>query len=136
MQQAVSVLRRALAGAGADPTLIATCPPGYLLATDQQNLDTARFFALVGLARQHTPGGATSEAGAIYRDALALWRGSACDGIVAAALEVEAARLEEVRLTVVEECAEAELASGGHTDLVAELTSWSRGARLGPALSR
>ena len=57
-----------------------------------------------------------------FRSALSLWRGPALSEFAYARFaQAEIARLEERRLAVIEERIEAELALGGHADLVAEL---------------
>ena len=55
------------------------------------------------------------------REALRLWRGPALTGVTPG-LAAQATRLEESRLTALADCVDWELATGGHTALVAELT--------------
>src|SRR5262249_61428692 len=63
-----------------------------------------------------------AEASQRLRAALALWRGHAYADLPGSfALEVEARRLEELRLRAVETRIEAELTLGRHADLVSEL---------------
>jgi len=63
-----------------------------------------------------------AEASQRLRAALALWRGNPYTDVAASfPLEVEARRLEELRLHAVEARIEAELALGHHADLIAEL---------------
>jgi class 3 adenylate cyclase len=62
-----------------------------------------------------------------FRQALALWRGPAlADLLDAPAAQAEATRLEEARLAAVEERVDADLASGAHGELAAELEALTR----------
>ena len=126
LQVYVSRLRKALREAGGDG-IVVTQPPGYLANVSLESLDAARFEALVAESRRQGDAGALEEAAAMLREALALWRGPAladvADGPFALA---EAARLEEARLTALEERVDAELACGRHAELTAELDSLTR----------
>jgi DNA-binding SARP family transcriptional activator len=126
LQVFVSRLRKALRDAGGEG-IILTQPPGYLAEVPPQRLDAARFEALVAESRFQTGEGAPELAAATLREALALWRGPAmadvADGPIA---QAEAARLEEARLTALEERIDAELACGRHAELTAELDSLTR----------
>ena len=56
------------------------------------------------------------------REALALWRGAALSDVeVNSFVEIELARLEELRLTAIEERIDIDLALGHHAEIVAEL---------------
>jgi DNA-binding SARP family transcriptional activator len=117
----VSRVRKALAGAGAD-ALIVTRAPGYVLETDQGGIDAARFEALVDQAKGGLVDSAPAEASATLRDALALWRGPALAEVAAAPnVGPEAQRLEELRLTALEDRIEADLRCGHHAALIGEL---------------
>jgi DNA-binding SARP family transcriptional activator/tetratricopeptide (TPR) repeat protein len=95
-----------------------TKPSGYLLRLDGDELDLHRVERLVNEATQ-----ASSEAAAAkLREALSLWRGPplaefAYQGFA----QSEIARIEELRLTCLEERLEADLAQGRHAALVGEL---------------
>jgi DNA-binding SARP family transcriptional activator len=116
VQGYVSGLRKAL---GADA--IATTPGGYMARVDPRRLDAARFEALAaeGRARlQDDP----AAAGERLREALALWRGRPLEGVALESVAAgEAERLEELRLSVLEQRVEADLALGRDEGLVAEL---------------
>jgi predicted ATPase/DNA-binding SARP family transcriptional activator len=116
----VSQLRRALEDA--EPggrRLVASPPPGYRLRIDAGAVDAHRFRALTAQARR-TPD--PRSRAALLSDALALWRGPAfADFADEPFVEVAAARLNEERLTALEEHAEARLRSGETGELVAEL---------------
>ncbi|MFI7611096.1 BTAD domain-containing putative transcriptional regulator [Nonomuraea terrae] len=113
LQTKVSQLRRALG----DGRLVAFEAAGYVLrATD---VDAARFAALLDRARATADLRAKA---ALLSDALALWRGPAYadfrdEGFVRTA----ATRLEEQRLTALEEQAEVRLELGEHGRLADEL---------------
>ena len=56
-----------------------------------------------------------------YRDALRLWRGPALEGIDSQLVRVAASRLDEQRITAIEDRIDLELALGRHHELVGEL---------------
>ncbi|HEV3365150.1 MAG TPA: BTAD domain-containing putative transcriptional regulator, partial [Acidimicrobiia bacterium] len=117
----VSRLRKALREVGADELLV-TQAQGYLLRVEPDSLDAARFEALVEKAGQQRAAGDHPGAAATLGEALALWRGPALADVADASFaRAEAARLEERRLTALEARIEADLASGRHRELVAEL---------------
>jgi len=111
----VSQLRKAL---GAADTRLLTRPNGYELLVEDRELDLDRFQDLVDEAREAPPGDAATK----FRAALDLWRGPPlADFRYEPFAQGEIARLEELRLVVVEERIEADLALGRHSDLVGEL---------------
>jgi DNA-binding SARP family transcriptional activator/class 3 adenylate cyclase/alpha-beta hydrolase superfamily lysophospholipase len=104
-----------------EPMLV-TRPPGYLLEIDPESLDLTRFERLLGEGRAALGKGQAEEASTTLRQALALWRGPALTEFPGEPFaQLEAARLEELRLAAVEERVEADLALGRHVDLVGEL---------------
>lgn len=135
LQAKVSQLRRALdeANPGARD-LVVSRRPGYLLAAagtrpdgtrlgdpDAATLDADAFAALVARARGTDD---PRTRAALLTDALALWRGNAlADFGDLPFARAWADRLEEERLTALEERAEARLALGEHRLLVAELAA-------------
>ncbi|MEV0623028.1 BTAD domain-containing putative transcriptional regulator [Nonomuraea sp. NPDC050404] len=111
----VSKLREALPG-----EVIATVPGGYRLDLPPASVDAHRFALLVRQAR------ATSDrttAIDLYERALTLWRGAALGGRNETWAQIEAARLEEERLTALEDCVDLRLAAGAHHGVVGELTA-------------
>jgi DNA-binding SARP family transcriptional activator len=113
LQNFVSQLRKALG-----PDAIETRPPGYRVRLESADLDLARVRRLVDDARASEP----PRRARLLAEALAEWRGEALAELAYASYgEVEVARLEELRLTLVEEHAEAQLAVGRHAELVADL---------------
>ncbi|MEV5892728.1 BTAD domain-containing putative transcriptional regulator [Nonomuraea fuscirosea] len=139
LQARVSQLRRSLGGAGT----VVLGPAGYRLAAGDS--DAARFAALVA-RRSGDPAARAAE----LEEALGLWRGPAYaefadEGFARA----EAARLEELRLTALEEQAELRLTLGEPVDLgdlvarhplrerlvAAHMTALYRGGRQSEALT-
>jgi predicted ATPase/DNA-binding SARP family transcriptional activator len=116
----VSQLRRALDAAEPGARrLVASPPPGYRLRIDANALDAHRFRSLTARARRAHD---LPTRAALLSDALALWRGPAfTDFADELFVEVAAARLNEERLTALEDHAEARLALGECRDLIAEL---------------
>ena len=94
---------------------------GYRLAAEPEDVDAIEFERAVEQAAtlvESNPAKAAQGLGA----ALALWRGHPYSDVPGRfALELEARRLEELRLRAVEARIEAELALGGHAQLIAEL---------------
>ena len=85
-------------------------------------MDAHRFEALAGRGRDALDHGDPHTAGAVLGDALRLWRGPALADLAEADLFRPAAvRLDEARLAVVEELAEAELALGHAAAALARL---------------
>jgi DNA-binding SARP family transcriptional activator len=109
----VSRLRKQLG----DDRLI-TRAPGYVLRVDQSELDLARFEQLADEARRAEPRRAALK----LRDALSLWRGPPlADLAYEPFAQPEIARLEELRMAVLEQRIDADLAVGRHAELVGEL---------------
>jgi WD40 repeat protein/DNA-binding SARP family transcriptional activator len=94
---------------------------GYRLAADPAQVDAIDFEQAVARAAELVETN-PAEASQQLRAALALWRGHAYADLPGSfPLEVEARRLEELRLRAVETRIEAELALGHHADLIPEL---------------
>jgi YVTN family beta-propeller protein len=110
----VSALRKLLG-----PERIETRTPGYLLRLSGQELDLARFEALVAEA----PGQPDPETRAEgLRSALGLWRGNPLGNLrYEPFAQSEIARLEALRLSALEERIDADLARGRHVEVVSEL---------------
>jgi predicted ATPase/DNA-binding SARP family transcriptional activator len=115
----ISRLRRAL---GPHAGILLTQAPGYRLSLRDDQLDAARFEALVLAADAGLAAGDPAAAAATLREALGLWRGPALSGVAELPFaQADAARLEEARLTALESRTEADLACGRHASLIAEL---------------
>lgn len=115
----ISRLRRAL-GPGA--TALQTQPPGYRLDLQPGQLDAHRFEALADAARADLAGGRPEAAAARLRQALGMWRGAALSDVADLSFaQADVIRLEEARLTALEDRVEADLACGRHASLASEL---------------
>jgi DNA-binding SARP family transcriptional activator len=119
VQNCVSALRERLGGAGNG--LIATDGPGYRIALAEDQLDLLRFQHGVATAGGLATAGRLSESVIELRAALRLWRGPALDGLGASALASRTARLDEQRITAIEQCVERQLVLGQHREVVDEL---------------
>jgi DNA-binding SARP family transcriptional activator len=98
--------------------MLLTRPPGYLLEVEPEAIDVWHFERLVAAARGADPARASS----LLAQALALWRGAPLAEFVDEPFApVEARRLDELRLVVLEERIDADLALGRHAELVGEL---------------
>ncbi|MFI0453893.1 BTAD domain-containing putative transcriptional regulator [Actinomadura sp. 6N118] len=126
IQNSVGRLRNVLTEGGVPPEVIETQPGGYVLRADGDGLDALAFTSRVAEGRQAAKEGRLESATAKLRGALALWRGKALAEFDADAISNEAARLEELRMAVLEECLELELRQGLHHDLIGELTALTR----------
>jgi len=117
LQVYVSELRKLL---GHDR--IVTRPPGYLVRVGGDELDLHRFERLLGDATNALAQRRAESAAAALRVALALWRGQPLGEFAYERFaQLEIGRLEELRLTALEERIEADLALGRHGALVGEL---------------
>jgi DNA-binding SARP family transcriptional activator/tRNA A-37 threonylcarbamoyl transferase component Bud32 len=100
--------------------------PGYVLRVHPGESDAERFESLVRDARADAAEDPAQAAGT-FDEALALWRGPAlADLSDEASLGGEIARLEELRLSSIEEKIASELALGLHGRLVGELEALSK----------
>ena len=96
--------------------------PGYRLVLAPDELDVKRCEYLLAEGRDALVQGRAADAAERLRAALALWRGSVlADLAYEPFAQGEIARLEELRLAVLEERIEADLALARHADLVGEL---------------
>lgn len=113
LQTYVSQLRKALGN-----QVIVTRPAGYELAVEPDGLDLHRFERLVSEARGNDPAVATAR----LREALALWRGPPLGEFAYEPwAQAEIARLEELRLSALQDRIDADLALGRGGELVGEL---------------
>ncbi|WP_218159300.1 AfsR/SARP family transcriptional regulator [Actinacidiphila rubida] len=116
VQSQVSRLRQVL------PVPLEGHPAGYRLAVDPVDVDAHRFQRAAVRGRDALDAGEPAKAADLLREALGLWRGPALADVGDAPFApAQAVRLEELRLSAVEDRVEAELALGGHRALVAEL---------------
>ena len=97
---------------------LVTRPPGYVLQVDRSELDLGRFEQLVAEAGSADPKTAAQR----LRQALEIWRGPALSDLAyEPCVQAEIARLEELRWAALERRIDADLATGRHAELVAEL---------------
>src|SRR3954447_25025022 len=123
VQVYVSQIRRAIAEAPGQPSILLTSPPGYRLRIDDGDCDAGRFDALRREAGDATTRGDTRETARLLRLALAEWRGPALADLQHYRFAAEvAAALAEERLTALENRIEADLRCGEERQLVGELT--------------
>jgi predicted ATPase/DNA-binding SARP family transcriptional activator/Tfp pilus assembly protein PilF len=124
----ISRLRRVL---GPQANILLTHSPGYRLNVDGDQLDAVRFERLARRGEAELTAGRADAAAATLCEALDLWRGPALSDVAGLAFaQLDAARLEEARLTTLENRVEADLACGRHASLVAELDGLTSGHPL------
>ena len=120
-------LRRALERFGESGAALLTKPPGYVLQVGNEGFDARRFERGVTEGERLLAQGLAEAAAERLREALALWRGPAyADFRDEPFAQPEVVRLEELRLTAIEQRIEAELTLGYHADLIGELESLVR----------
>ncbi|MFF4602674.1 BTAD domain-containing putative transcriptional regulator [Streptomyces sp. NPDC001339] len=132
----LSHLRRALQSSSRPdrPTVLRHRAPGYVLELVSEQVDGCRFERLVAEGRRLLERGDPRTARDRFTAALSLWRGSPYAEFNGhPPLSDESSRLEDVRLTAVESCAEAQLALGAAQEVAAGL---DREVRLHPARER
>ena len=118
LQSLVSRLRRALGGAG----LVGQSPVGYRLAIDPGDVDANRFEQLARAGAEALRSGTQSKAASVLREALALWRGPALADVEDAPFAAATvSRLDDLRLTAIQDRIDADLALGNGAQVVAEL---------------
>ena len=118
LQVHVSRLRKAL-GNG---SRLETSAGGYRFAYEPGDLDLHRFEDLADRGRRALADGDANLASAVLAEALALWRGPPlAEFRYADFAQAEIARLEELRLGVLEDRIDADLVSGHHSSLVGEV---------------
>ena len=121
LQLQVSYLRKRLGGGSAGQPVI-TRPGGYVLMVDDDDIDARRFERLVRDATQLASTDPLASADK-FETALGWWRGAAFADVLGEPFVIgEATRLEEMRLTALEERNEVLLTLGRHAELVGELT--------------
>ena len=123
VQVYVSELRKALGGMGEDGNVVvARHDPGYALDVPPSAIDLYRFDVLRGRGQAALGEQDPARAAVLFREALAIWRGPAlADFAYDDFARAEIERLEELRLITIEDRLVADLASGRHAELVAEL---------------
>ncbi|ASR37925.1 SARP family transcriptional regulator [Prauserella marina] len=97
---------------------------GYRLMAAPGELDLLIFETEVAAGRKAARAGEAAVAADHFRKALAQWRGPALADVDVAALDPAISTLDAERLTVLEDCAEAELSIGKHAGLIGELEAF------------
>ena len=125
LQVHVSQLRKVLEPereAGRAGRLLVTHAPGYVLKISGEQLDRNRFERLVAEGRKALSRGDPDTAATKLDHALALWRGPPLgDFAYANFAQREISRLEELRLSALEDRFQAELDRGRHAEVIGEL---------------
>ncbi|MFG3255672.1 BTAD domain-containing putative transcriptional regulator [Streptomyces sp. NPDC048172] len=104
-------------------SVLVTEPGGYLLDTQGGRIDVSEFDRLSGAGHRALEAGDLVGASASFRSALDLWRGPALvDVQCGPLLEIEATRLEESRLGILNQRIDVDLSLGRHHELVGELS--------------
>jgi DNA-binding SARP family transcriptional activator len=117
----LSRLRRLLKSGGAGGLLVRE-GSGYRLRIEPEQLDANRFERLVGEGNEALAVGQIRLAADRFGEALALWRGPALADLQSDRFAITAgARLEEERVSALEQRFEADLALGRHRQLIGEL---------------
>src|SRR5215469_12663757 len=123
LQSHVARLRHSLG----EPRVIVVGPAGYRLVVNAADVDAFSFIAAAEDGHRELISGDPAAATITLSAGLALWRGPAFAEFTAcAALDAEAARLEQLRLDAVEWRIEAELACGERALPVGELEALVR----------
>jgi predicted ATPase/DNA-binding SARP family transcriptional activator len=122
LQQRISELRKLLDPSGRGDVLVPE-RGGYRLQIDDEQIDARRFERLAAQGRQQLQAGDARGAEQALTRAVGLWRGPALDGVAHEEWAIgDAQRLDELRLSVLEDRIDAMLAlGGGHRGTVAEL---------------
>jgi DNA-binding SARP family transcriptional activator len=125
LQAYVSNLRRALEPhrpARTPPRVLVTQPPGYRLVVAPEDLDAARFVALAEQGHRLLDAEGPGTAAEVLREALGLWRGPALAEVADEPFaQAERQRLEELRISALEDRLACELGLGEHAAAAAEL---------------
>ncbi|PWW24218.1 putative ATPase [Geodermatophilus normandii] len=125
VQAYVSHLRRLLepqCAPGTPATVVVNQAPGYRIVLGPGDLDAARFEALAQTGHDLLQRGEAPRAAETLEAALGLWRGPVlADFADAPFVHAERTRLEDLRLTALEDRLSADLRTGRHARIVAEL---------------
>jgi YVTN family beta-propeller protein len=124
LQVYVSRLRRAVAGDGSDGAVVRE-RHGYALRVEPTQIDALRFERLAQDGRAALEAGDPARAATDLRAALSLWRGPALADLAQEPFAAAAShRLDDLRLSALEDRLEADLALGRHADVLGELEAF------------
>ena len=116
IQSYVSHLRATLG-----PDRIEGRSPGYLIHAEPEELDVLRFEQLLRQARRSLPAD-PREASGTLEEALGLWIGSPLSDLAdSPSLDGEIARLQELRVSAIEDLVGARLSLGQHSEVLPDL---------------
>ncbi len=122
LQVHISALRKVLEPQGPPYRVLVSERSGYALQVDPEHVDFARFERLVERAHYALRQNEVALCAELVGQAIGEWRGSALTDMADQPWSIgEARRLEELRLAAEEDRVEAELALGGHSELIADL---------------
>ncbi|MEV0351505.1 BTAD domain-containing putative transcriptional regulator [Nonomuraea sp. NPDC050680] len=121
----ISKLRETL-GPHTTEEIIQTMPGGYRLALEPDHIDAHLFIRLAKRARTAQAQGARAAADALFRRALQLWRGEPLAELTAPWARIEATRLGEEHLTLLEDHTDLRIAVGDHHAVAADLAAHVR----------
>ncbi|MFJ5680524.1 BTAD domain-containing putative transcriptional regulator [Streptomyces sp. NPDC093097] len=113
----VSRLRKIL---GTDVGIVRK-PPGYRIELGDARLDMLEYKRLDRQGREHLARGEHEQASAVFREALALWRGPALADVTEILASEESPQCAESRAATLENRIEADLALGRHHQITGEL---------------
>lgn len=113
---------RGLPAATVAATTLVTVPGGYQFASNSDDYDLPTYHRLAADGQRALAAGDDARAAELLLRAQALWRGPALADVTAGPLLLpQIKRLQESRLTTVENCIEARLRLGQHQEVLSEL---------------
>jgi DNA-binding SARP family transcriptional activator len=131
LHTAVSRLRTAVRETGGPPELVETTEIGYRLRIDPGQVDAARAAAALHETRELRSAGRPADASAVARAALKLWRGPPlADLLDNGWAGHDLRRLDDLKLSLLEEDFDCRLALGASADVVEELDAACAAAPL------
>ncbi len=125
----ISSLRHALTdedGARSGHAILESVGSGYSLRVPPDHVDVHRFDALRADAQHALHAGDAATALTTLDEGLQLWHGEALAGLPGPFARMQRTRLGELRLATAEQRAEAGLAAGRHTEVIADLGPFTR----------
>ncbi|AGP59286.1 hypothetical protein M271_39515 [Streptomyces rapamycinicus NRRL 5491] len=109
-------------GGSADPPVLLTHAPGYLLRVEPSSIDLDVFTQRTERGRAHAADADWESARKVLREALDVWRGPVLADLAETCTAwPEAAAVQNAYVVAVEELFDAELACGRHREVIAEL---------------
>ncbi|WP_089106268.1 AfsR/SARP family transcriptional regulator [Streptomyces hyaluromycini] len=121
LQVQMTKLRTSFAARGEEGRIVTQYGGYRLVLSEHDRVDVTEFEDRILRGRENLREGNHTEAEALLRDALALWRAPALKDLTGFFFDAERARLEELRLTANEDAVTAGMALGKARELVVEL---------------